>query len=106
MADIDTTCDAGQFKRVMGGFRRMRSSEIGEEQLCQACGEYWPVDAEFFAMSERYLSYICKACQSELARARQQKSDAKAGVRPMGLTPDFAADFCWRSPQSLKIQKK
>ncbi|MES2755987.1 MAG: hypothetical protein V4693_01330 [Pseudomonadota bacterium] len=68
---INTTCDQGQLKRIMGGFRRMRSSEIGDEQFCHGCAEFWPVDAEFFAMSARYLSYVCKACQVELTRARR-----------------------------------
>lgn len=63
--------DAGQVKRIMGGFRRWRSSELGDEQLCPGCGEFWPVDAEFFSMSARHLSYVCRACQAENLAARR-----------------------------------
>ena len=43
----------------------MAETELGEEQLCMACGELWPLDKEFFVVSGRGISYACKACIKE-----------------------------------------
>ncbi len=59
------------WKRVRGGFRRMAETELGDEQLCTACGELWPLDNEFFAVSGRGISYACKACIKERRLAPQ-----------------------------------
>jgi hypothetical protein len=37
-------------------------TELGEEQFCGSCREFWPMDSEFFNVSERSVSYECKAC--------------------------------------------
>lgn len=57
-------------KRIKGGFRRVVETELGEEQFCGSCGEFWPTDAEFFNMSEHCMSYECKACLIERKLAR------------------------------------
>jgi len=53
------------WKRVLGGFRRMVETELGDEQLCAGCGESWPLDREFFVFSRSSVSYECKACIEE-----------------------------------------
>lgn len=40
-------------------------TELGTEKRCVSCGEYWPVDAEFFrpqASSRDHWSARCIAC--------------------------------------------
>jgi hypothetical protein len=59
---VDNPGNVGSLKRIRGGFRRMMQTELGEEQLCGSCGEFWPSDAEFFKMSNRSMVYECKAC--------------------------------------------
>jgi hypothetical protein len=63
------------WKRVLGGFRRMLETELGEEQFCAGCQEFWPLDREFFVFSRSSVSYECKACIEE------RKSAAKRGLR-------------------------
>lgn len=43
-------------------------SELGVEQCCRGCGEYWPADAEFFApqaSGRDGLTPRCRACIAE-----------------------------------------
>ncbi len=63
------------WKRVKGGFRRMAQTELGEEQLCNSCDEFWPLDKEFFQVSGTGISYECKACTTE-RRLRRPSSSA------------------------------
>jgi hypothetical protein len=60
---------AGTLRRVKGGFRRMLETELGEEQWCGSCREFWPLDAEFFNASKHSLAYECKACLTERRQA-------------------------------------
>ncbi len=57
-------------KRIKGGFRRMIQTELGEEQFCGSCREFWPTDAEFFKVSKQSLAYECHACLIERKLAR------------------------------------
>lgn len=54
--------------RVAGRFRRIRNTELGQEQLCARCNEPWPMDQEFFQVSQGCVSYECKACVHERHR--------------------------------------
>ncbi len=56
-------------KRVKGGFRRLVETELGEEQVCNNCGESWPADAEFYVVTATSMGYECKACTAERRRA-------------------------------------
>lgn len=42
--------------------------ELGIEKLCPRCGEWWPLDAEFFYLSN---PAYCKACWVEYHRIRR-----------------------------------
>lgn len=61
---MDEQCGTA-WKRMKGGFRRIAETELGDEQLCIACGQLWPLDKEFFVVSGRGISYECKACINE-----------------------------------------
>ena len=54
-----------EITRFRGGFRRLAITELGSEQQCCSCGEFWPADEEFYVVRERSLGYECKACISE-----------------------------------------
>ncbi|OON59893.1 hypothetical protein B0920_21690 [Massilia sp. KIM] len=62
------------WRRVMGGFRRMALTELGDEQLCPSCGQLWPMDREFFAVTRSGISYECKACIEERRAAHRTDS--------------------------------
>jgi hypothetical protein len=59
-------------QRTRGGFRSILVTELGEEQICGACQEAWPLDGEFFLVTGNSISYQCKACIGE--RARREKT--------------------------------
>jgi hypothetical protein len=42
--------------------------ELGTEKLCARCGEWWPLDAEFYYLSQ---PARCKACWAEDNRIRR-----------------------------------
>lgn len=65
-------------QRIKGGFRRMLVTELGDEQICGACQEPWPIDGEFFVVTGNSISYQCKACISE--RGRQKRRTAKTSA--------------------------
>jgi hypothetical protein len=54
-----------EIRRFRGGFRRLAITELGNEQQCRNCGEFWPADEEFYVVRNRSLGYECKACISE-----------------------------------------
>ena len=58
-------CGNFTLMRIGQGFRRIRETELGQEQLCARCNEAWPMDPEFFAISGTGVSYECKACVNE-----------------------------------------
>lgn len=42
---------------------KLRRGEMGLERLCVFCGEYWPIDDEFwFVLTDGRLHSYCKAC--------------------------------------------
>lgn len=59
---------AGAPQRIKGGFRSILITELGQEQICGACQQAWPLDGEFFIVTRNSISYQCKACISERAR--------------------------------------
>ena len=53
-------------------------TEIGVERVCNACGELWPLDGEFFYRQHNGLLGFagrCKACKNE----RRPAGDYHAG---------------------------
>ncbi|WP_283445265.1 hypothetical protein [Noviherbaspirillum suwonense] len=40
------------------------NTELGPEQACRRCGEFWPADAEFFITCKGRLQTLCRACNS------------------------------------------
>jgi len=62
---MNQTSPAATWQRIQGGFRRMLETELGHEQLCPSCGEFWPLDREFFVVTRRGVSYECRACIAE-----------------------------------------
>lgn len=70
MTSTDAAASRGfEYLRIGGAFRRIRLTELGQEQLCARCNEPWPMDPEFFSVSGRSVSYECKACVHERRRA-------------------------------------
>jgi hypothetical protein len=44
-------------------------TELGEERRCSGCGEFWPIDGEFWYFDPRgQVLGRCKACWSERPR--------------------------------------
>lgn len=55
-------------------------TELGLERRCNVCGEWWPLDAEFFyrqVNGHRGFQGICKACKSE----QRGSGDTRRGRR-------------------------
>lgn len=50
---------------------RLIDTELGQERLCSACGEYWPNDAEFFYLTRGKPMGNCKACFEEKHKAKR-----------------------------------
>ncbi|MBY0243563.1 MAG: hypothetical protein K2X55_30095 [Burkholderiaceae bacterium] len=66
MTSLDARLVSGfELLRIAGGFRRILKTELGQEQLCARCNEPWPMDPEFFRISNGCVSYECKACIQE-----------------------------------------
>jgi hypothetical protein len=63
--DMSNLNNVVALKRIKGGFRRIIETELGEEQFCGSCREFWPTDGEFFTVSKQCLAYECKACVME-----------------------------------------
>lgn len=40
------------------------NTELGPEQPCRRCGEFWPADAEFFITCKGRLQTLCRACNA------------------------------------------
>jgi hypothetical protein len=55
-------------QRIKGGFRSILVTELGQEQICGACQQAWPLDGEFFIVTRNSIGYQCKACISERTR--------------------------------------
>lgn len=45
---------------------RIIETDLGREQRCSKCREYWPADTEFFHQLRDRLSSWCKACCTAL----------------------------------------
>lgn len=47
-------------------------TEIGTERLCRGCGEFWPIDDDFWYFQDRGGRRVvmgrCRACWSERSR--------------------------------------
>lgn len=53
-------------------------TELGTERLCRGCGEFWPVDEEFwYFTTDRYgksrVMGRCRACWSERSRIQGRR---------------------------------
>lgn len=72
------------WKRVLGGFRRMLETELGDEQFCATCQEFWPLDREFFVFSHSSASYECKACIGERKAARKRRQPGATALTTAG----------------------
>ena len=62
---------------------RYIETELGKEKLCKHCGDYWPVDGDFWFMNNRKLKdgtissrpdSACKACYSKVYRPSRMKN--------------------------------
>ena len=55
-------------------------TELGEEKLCSKCGDFWPMDSEFFflrlrkpykdGIQSRKYDAVCKACYESIYRKK------------------------------------
>lgn len=66
-----------------------RVTEYGVEKLCHNCGEWWPLDEDFFSFiqSRRHFHSYCKACCAELQAARRMRRRNPAISTTTGETP-------------------
>ncbi|PHS48669.1 MAG: hypothetical protein COB05_05365 [Marinobacter sp.] len=55
---------------------KLKTTEIGDERLCNTCGEYWPDDSEFFYMKKGKCQQPCKACYAQLPSKRARRVSA------------------------------
>lgn len=78
---MDKRSNLPAWKRVLGGFRRMMETELGDEQYCASCHEFWPLDREFFLFSRTSVSYECKACIEERKASRKRRPASIAALR-------------------------
>jgi hypothetical protein len=62
-------------RKSKGGFRRIIETELGEEQYCASCDEFWPTDSEFFSVAGPRLSYVCRACTVERKNSTVQQRE-------------------------------
>ena len=53
--------------------------EVGEEQLCPRCDEWWPADPEFFYVHRGRTVLTCKACCAERGRRARLALAAQPG---------------------------
>jgi len=67
--------------------KRTIETELGTERQCARCGEYWPLDPEFFnKKGEGWHSY-CRGCMTE--RKRELRHGAKKRPRDrIDINPD------------------
>lgn len=64
----------------------IRSTELGIEQLCRCCDDWWPRDKEFFSFisSRGTYHHTCNACRAEEMRNyRLRKSDRPNTMKPL-----------------------
>ena len=57
--------------------------ELGPVRRCSMCGEWWPMDEEFFYTDPRWpgnFSAWCKACYAQYHREKRQAK--RAGIVP------------------------
>jgi len=53
----------------MGKTEIIWTAHIGPEKRCALCGEFWPLDKEFFnRKGERYWHSYCRSCMTERRR--------------------------------------
>ena len=48
-------------------------TELGIERRCSGCGEYWPLDREFWYMDHGKVLGRCRACWSERPRVNGRR---------------------------------
>ncbi len=65
-------------KKFMSGLKSglYRVSELGIEQRCSICLEYWPLDSEFYCVNTSTATGLrldCKACEAEARRKRTSR---------------------------------
>lgn len=68
--------------------------ELGPQQLCRTCGEWWPADREFFYLDRGRASgmeTMCRACWAEY------QANRRAGIhRPVSPTATEERRAIWR----------
>lgn len=60
-----------------------QQTDLGTELRCSKCGEYWPMDSEFFFRSRRDgFRSPCKACYYELPSSirKQEKHERRTSL--------------------------
>lgn len=50
--------------------RVARETDLGTEQQCTKCCEFWPADGEFFYSNRKGLYSYCKACYFDMPSVR------------------------------------
>ncbi|MDB5730711.1 MAG: hypothetical protein JWQ03_606 [Variovorax sp.] len=66
--------------------RERRTTELGEEIRCAKCGEFWPIDPEFYFINKGEPHSWCKACYRAdpkvVAKADRWKDKQRRGAPP------------------------
>ena len=69
----------------------VRISELGFEGRCETCGEFFPLDAEFWPMKRRHAVRECRDCHA--VRIRPARGNTHRAYRRKGGQLDYRA---WR----------
>jgi len=73
----------------------VRETELGLEKRCRKCGEYWPLDGEFWHIQKRGVggfNSVCRACRIQgLHIAHINETEVYAMLRAGRRVPDIAA---------------
>jgi hypothetical protein len=56
------------------GESRYRDTDLGREARCSKCGEWWPVDSEFYYFLRGAPHSWCKACYLDDRHAKRSRA--------------------------------
>lgn len=56
-------------------------TELGLEKYCNGCGEYWPLDDEFWYFKDGKPEYHCKGCIRDYNRKYKRKIRCTAHLK-------------------------
>jgi hypothetical protein len=119
--DTPSATAPGEISSSSGATRGARfvpevvATELGVERKCRGCGEFWPLDTDFFSRQPggfRGFQAVCKACLSEQRNGgepRQYRSLDLSRINAMlaiGRTPREIAELVGCSVGAVYRRKR